>query len=194
MSNPINKVIYDGNTLIDISGTTATPSEVLSGETFFDKDGVQKSGSCTYDADTTDATASSSEILSGETAYVSGTKLTGSMTNNGSWSDTIDDVSDAITIPVGFHDGGGDVQIDSTEAAKIIAGNIKNGVTILGVLGTYSGEAASVQANKNATPDSSSQVILPDQGYDYLAQVTVAAVPYVETPTTGTNGYTATIL
>ena len=83
------------------------------------------------------------------------------------------------------------MSISSTEQAKIIASNIKSGVTILGVVGDYSGEAVAVEANKNATPATTSQVITPSTGYDYLAQVTVQAIPYTETP--NTYGTTVTI-
>ena len=114
------------------------------------------------------------------------------MTNRGAVTLTIDDKDDEITIPAGYHDGSGKAKLDSTEKAKIIAGNIKNGITILGVTGDYGGEQAVVQA-KTATPTSSSQTVLPDAGYDYLTQVTVNAVPYTETLNSA-GGYTATIL
>lgn len=192
MPNTINKVVYDGNTLIDLTGDTVQQNKVLSGYTFHYKDGTTKTGTCTYDAYTSDATASASEILATKTAYVNGSKVTGSMTNRGAVTLTIDDKDDEIAIPSGYHDGSGKAKLDSTEKAKIISGNIKNGITILGVTGDYGGEQAVVQA-KTATPTSSQQVVLPDTGYDYLTQVTVNAVPYTETLNSA-GGYTATIL
>ncbi len=90
-----------------------------------------------------------------------------------------------------YHDGSGSVTIDSIEMAKIIPGNIKAGVEILGETGTYSGEAISVQS-KTATPTNTQQVIIPDSGYDYLSQVTVNAIPYVETDNAA-GGVTITI-
>lgn len=187
-----NKVIFDGNVLIDVSTDTVAQDKVLYGYTFHYKDGTTKAGTCTYDANTSDATASASEILATKTAYVNGTKLTGEMTNRGSVTGTISGKADEYTVQAGYHDGGGKVSISSTEQAKIIAGNIKSGVTILGVEGSYTGEAIAVQANKNATPSSSEQVILPDSPNDYLAQVTVAAIPYEETLNSA-GGYTVTI-
>lgn len=192
MSNVINKVVYDGNTLIDLTGDTVEQNKVLSGYKFHYKDGTVKTGSCTYDAYTSDATASASEILATKTAYVNGSKVTGTMTNNGAVSGAISTKAGQYTVPSGYHDGSGKVQISSTEQAKIIAGNIKDGVTILGVLGTYSGAAITAQS-KSATPSSSSQTIQPDVGYDYLSSVTVNPVPYTETLNSA-GGYTATIL
>ena len=187
----INKVIYGGQTLIDITDTTALADKVLDGFYFYGRDGVKTEGTCTYNADTSDATATASEILSGSSAYVNGNKINGAMVNNGAVTGTITTKAQQYTIPVGYHDGSGKVSISSTEQAKIIASNIKNGVTILGVVGDYSGEAVAVEANKNATPATTSQVITPSTGYDYLAQVTVKAIPYTETP--NTYGTTVTI-
>lgn len=185
-----NKIIYDGTTLIDLTGDTAEADKVLSPYTFHDRSGAPVTGTCAYDADTSDATAAASEIIATKTAYVNGSKVTGSMMNNGAYTATIDDKADVVSIPVGYHDGSGSVSIDSTEAAKIIAGNIKAGVEILGVTGDYSGQGTPTQA-KTATPSSSQQTILPDAGYA-LSQVTVYAIPYTETLNSA-GGYTVTI-
>ncbi|MBQ6221623.1 MAG: hypothetical protein IJJ44_03325 [Solobacterium sp.] len=191
MPNIINKVIYGGNTLIDLTADTVIASGLQSGLTAHDKSGAVITGTNTYDADTSDATASVAEILLNKTAYVSGAKLTGTMPNRGSVSGVISTKAGVYTIQNGYHDGSGSVGISSTEQAKIIASNIKAGIQILGVTGNYSGEAVEVQA-KTATPSTSQQTILPDSGYDYLSQVTVNAIPYTETLNSA-GGYTATI-
>ena len=186
-----NKVIFGSQTIIDLTDASLGQNDgakILSGESTYGRDGEKITGSCTYDADTSDATATASEILSGQTAYVNGNKVTGTMPNRGAVSGTIDDLSTPYTVPQGYHDGSGTVEVDSTEAAKIIPGNIKDGVEILGVTGTYTGEGVTAQA-KTATPYTTQQVILPDTGYDYLSQVTVEAITYTETP----NAYGTTV-
>lgn len=187
----VNKVIYGGQTLIDLTGDTITAADLASGKTAHDKSGAVITGTSTYDADTSDATATASEILSGSTAYVRGAEVTGSMPNRGAVAGTIDTVAGTYTIQQGYHDGSGTVGIDSTEQAKIIADNIKSGVEILGVTGTYTGEEISAQS-KTATPYTTQQTILPDQGYDYLSQVTVEAIAYTETDNSA-GGKTVTI-
>ena len=187
----INKVIYGGNTLIDLTADTITASDLKDGVTAHDKSGAVITGTNTYDADTSDATAAQAEILLSKTAYVNGVKLTGTMPNNGAVTGTISTKAQQYTIAQGYHDGSGKVSIASTEQAKIIAGNIKSGVQILGVTGTYGGEAISAQT-KTVTPTVGAQTVLPDTGYDYLSQVNVNAIPYVETQNAA-GGITVTI-
>lgn len=190
----ISKIVYSGKTLIDLTADTVTAEKILKGVTAHDKSGAVITGACTYNADTSDATAAGAEILSGKTAYVNGVKIVGEMRNNGAVSGEISKKADEYTVPIGYHDGAGKVKISTTEQAKIIATNIRAGVSILGVTGTMSGtESAKAQA-KTATPKTTAQTILPDsaQGFNYLSQVTVEPIPYNESDN-AQGGKTVTI-
>lgn len=188
----VNKVIYDGNVLIDLTQDTVIADKLSSGYTAHDKSGAVITGTNTFDADTSDATATKAEILATKSAYVNGQKLTGTMTNNGAVTGTISAKAQEYTIPQGFHDGSGKVSIASTEQAKLIPENIRQGVTVLGVEGTMSGSEDVHAQSKTATPRATSQVITPDTSYNYLTQVTVEAIPYVLTDNSA-GGQTATI-
>lgn len=187
----INKVIYGSNVLIDLTGDTVEAGKMLTGYTAHDKTGAAIIGTCDFDVNSEDATAAVAEVITGKTFYARGAKLTGTMPNKGAVSGTIAAKTEEYSIPIGFHDGSGKVSIDPTEQEKIIAGNIKSGITILGVEGTYSGESITSQS-KTVTPTVTAQTIQPDDGYDYLSSVTISAIPYTETENSA-GGITVTI-
>lgn len=190
----ISKVIYGGQTLIDLTTDTVKADKLLAGYTAHGADGEVATGTCTYDMDTSEANATADEILFGKTAGVKGSMVPGTMPNNGAVSGTISTKEEQYTVPRGYHDGSGKVGIASTEKDKLIAENIRSGVTILGVEGAMSGtEGANPQA-KTVTPATTQQEVMPDteSGYNYLSQVTVLAIPYVETENSA-GGITATI-
>ena len=187
----INKIIYGGETLIDLTGDDAMANHILSGKKAHNRTGNQITGTCTYDADTTDATASADEILLNQTAYANGAKVRGTMPNNGGVTGIISTKAGQYTIPEGYHDGSGKVSIATAEQNKLIASNIRQGVTILGVEGSMSGSEDVKAQSKSVTPTTAQQIVTPDTNYNYLSQVTVAAIPYVES--TNTYGTTVTI-
>lgn len=154
----INKVIYGGRTLIDLSDDTVTADKILDGFTAHDK--------------------------KGET-------ITGTMKNNSAVAGTISSKDEQYTVPQGYHDGSGKVGIVDTEKEKLVPANIREGITLLGVEGTMSGTEDAKPQAKTVTPKTTEQTVLPDteEGYNYLSQVTVAAIPYQESenPAGGTT-------
>ena len=190
----VNKVVYGNTTLIDLTTDTATAADVLDGVYFHLKSGERVEGTCTYDADTSDATAAAGEILSTKTAYVNGVKITGSMTNKGGTGVTVNTPSaSGVAIPAGYYDGSGKAKVDSTTTTNCIANNIRSGITILGVQGTMSGSEDVHAQSKTVTPATTSQTVTPDSPtYNYLSQVTVTAIPYTETDNVA-GGTTVTI-
>ena len=116
----------------------AHPSVVINGVTYQNcpEVDIPKSGSGTakfYDASEADAVAGN--VLTGKVFIGASGQDTGSMANNGSTSGEISTKAGTVTIPSGYTSGG-TVSISSTEQAKVIAGNIKSGVTLLGVSGS----------------------------------------------------------
>ena len=173
-----NKVVLaDGTVLIDLTGDTVTAAKLLYGYTAHGADGAPVTGTCTFDADTSDANATQDHILTGKSAYVNGSKVNGSMPNRGGVTGTISTKAQEYTIQQGYHDGSGKVSIASAEQVKIIAENIRQGITILGVEGSMSGSEDVHAQSKNITPTFASQTVTPDgPTYNYLSQVVVAAI------------------
>lgn len=186
-----NKIIYFGEVLMDLTGDTVTADKILTGFTAHDKSGEIITGTCDFDSDTKDATIAVAEMLDGKTAYARGSKLEGTMPNKGAVIGIISTKDGTYTIPMGFHDGSGSVGIDGTEQEKLIPGNIKSGVNILGVEGAYGGGTVQAQS-KTVSPGKIAMTVLPDEGYDYLSQVTVNAIAYT-TSTNAAGGTTVTI-
>lgn len=85
--------------------------------------------------DTSDATAAAADILKDKTAYVNGQKVTGTITSVNAQTitpTTTDQTINGNVFLVGAITVAGD--------ANLLAENIKSGVTIFGVTGTYTGE------------------------------------------------------
>ena len=178
----INKFILGTEVKFDLTQDDVTPDKLAKGIKAHDKSGAPIVGTNTNDADTGDATAAAAEILKDKTAYVAGAKVTGTMPNNGAKHLKITDKSTAVSIPMGFHDGSGDAAIDDDEAAKLIPENIREGITLLGVLGSMSGSEGVKPQAKTVTPSFTQQEVTPDSPtYNYLSSVTVAAIPVTYT-------------
>lgn len=189
----VNKFVYFGETIFDLTADTVTADKLAQGVTAHDKSGAAITGTSTKDSDTSDATVAVAEMLAGKTAYARGTKLEGTMPNIGKQTGTISTKAQKVTISQGYHDGSGSVQISSTEQAKIIAENIREGVTILGVPGSMSGsEDENPETGREVIPSKVDQTITPNTGFTCLRELVVKAIPYA-TSQNSAGGLTVTI-
>lgn len=187
-----SKIVAGNEVLMDLTGDTVTAATLAKGVTAHDKSGAPITGTSTKDVTSTDATAAAAEILKGKTAYARGAKITGTMPNNEGVTQNISTVSGKANIPIGYHDGSGYAQIDPAEQAKLIAKNIREGITVLGVAGTMSSSEGMKPQAKTVAPTFEQQTVAPDTGYNCLSQVTVAAIKITYT-TNSAGGQTVTI-
>ena len=190
----VNKVIFGGDVIMDISSDTVAANKLLSGITAHDKTGAPITGECTYDSDTTDADATTDEILAGKYAYVNKAKLTGTMTNQGEKHYTLSTRDAEVSIPQGYHDGSGGIGLSSADKTALVAANVRQGVTVLGVEGTMSGMEGVKATSASITPYTTSQTIVPTDLGDYnsITQISIAAIAKTETDNAA-GGKTVTI-
>ena len=109
----------------------ANPSVVINGVTYQScpEVDIPKSGTGTAKYYYTgDADITSADVLTGKTGFGANGEVDGG---------SISTKAGTVSIPAGYTTGGS-VAISSTEQAKIVAANIKSGVTLLGVAGSLS--------------------------------------------------------
>ena len=178
MSEYVSKVaLANGTVLIDLTSDTVDAEHLLSGYTAHGADGALISGSCDFDSNTQNDTLLIAEALSGKTFHARGSAYTGTMANRGSVTGTISSKAQEYVIAQGYHDGTGKVSIAAAEQSKIIADNIRQGITILGVTGSMSGSEDVHAQSKVVAATFSSQIITPDSPtYNYLSEVTVSSI------------------
>lgn len=189
----INKVVLsDGTTLIDLTSDDVLAEHVQAGIKFHDKTGKPTEGTNTKTVDASEATATAAEVLDTKTFGKGSEVLTGTMPNNSGKNVELKEKTE-ITIPKGYYDGSSVAKLSAEELEKLIAENIKEGVTILGVEGSFGADDISSQ-HKVATPHfgEEPQIIKPDPGISYLTYVEIEPIK-VERVDNDFGGVTVTI-
>lgn len=125
--------------------------------------------------ETSDATGMAADVLTGKSVYSSGGAINGSMANNGSTSGTISTKAGTVTIPAGYTSGG-TVSIATAQQNLLVSGNIRSGVTVLGV----SGSSMVVDTTISASAAGASNIINGYKAYVNGSLITgTATVPTI---------------
>lgn len=112
----LKKSVSDGKSLV--AGAITEKGIITAADATFAAM-AENIGNIETGVDTSDATASADAILKDMSAYINGLKVTGTMPNIGSITQTLS-ANGSYTIPKGFHDGTGKItQNLTTQAAKI---------------------------------------------------------------------------
>lgn len=96
--------------------------------------------------DTASANLTAGDLLTGKTAFGSSGSVSGNMANNGATGGSISTKAGTVTIPAGYTSGG-TVSLASAAVADLVAGNLLNGKTVLGI----SGELVMPTISQNST-------------------------------------------
>jgi hypothetical protein len=192
MANQYNSkvVLSDGTVLIDLTQDDIKAEHVQKGIKFHDKSGAQQTGTNTKTVDASNVTAEAAEVLDGETFGKGAEVAVGTMPNNSGKGVTVTNKA-GTAIPRGYYDGSSKAAISSEDANKLVPSNIKEGVTILGVIGEFGADDISSQS-KEVTPTFEDQQISPDSGYTFLSGVLVKAIPVTRADNSA-GGVTVTI-
>ncbi len=145
---------------------------------------------------TSDATALASQMLYGVTAYVNGSKVIGTMQNRGSvGTQNLTEQGEEYTISAGYHNGLGKVK---ATISNLVSGVIKAGVTVGGILGTYTADATAqaqhILAGKSAYVNGQKvNGNMPNNGsQNATLNITGSAKPIKTIPAGYTSGGTIT--
>lgn len=85
--------------------------------------------------DTSDGTATATDAIKGTVFYVDGVRIVGDMPESAGSAETIDTKDEVVTIAAGQYTSASTVQLSTAAKNALTSGNLKSGVTILGVTG-----------------------------------------------------------
>lgn len=124
------------STKVNTADANAAAGDIRTGKTAY-VNGVKVNGTLNPGVNTSDANATAEDLLAGKTAYVGGSKITG--TAPAKAATTITPTTTDQTVAAGTHLTG---ILTIKGDPNLLAENIKSGVTIFGIEGTYTGPTA----------------------------------------------------
>lgn len=197
----VNKVIKsDGTTLIDITGTTATASDVAEGKRFFAADGTEQVGVAVMGGGSAIAVVDTEDSHGGTIRTITAVDLSADTVTAATLLQGYtahDRLGNAIT---GTASGGGaslqTKSVSPTESPQTVTPDSGydglSSVSVGAISSTYVGTEVTRQAAKTVTPTKSSQTAVASGVYTTGA-ITVAAIPAQYITTTDATATAAQI-
>ena len=154
-SGVVSGVSGGGNYALQEKSVTPTKSQisVTSDEGYYGLSGVSVAAIPDNYQDVSATTAAAADVLTGKVFTTSdGTVTTGTMTNNGAVSKTLNTTTTSYTVPAGYHDGKGKVSI-TTETKSVTPTKSAQTITPTSGKVLYSVSVAAIPANYVDTTD-----------------------------------------
>lgn len=187
----VNKLaLKTGEILFDVSQDDVKPEHVQKGIHFHDKSGAPREGTNTKTVDASEVTTEAAEVLAGKKFGKGNNIEVGTMPDN-SGVPVILSNPEGTLIPRGHYDGATPVKLSDADLANLKPENIKEGITLLGKVGSYGADDISSQS-KEVEPTFEEQIINPDTGYAFLSSVKVNPIKITRTDNDA-GGVTVTI-
>lgn len=114
--------------------------------------------------------------------------------DNGAVSKTLDAAAKSYTVPAGYHNGSGTVNIVTEEKTVTANGEVTPTAGKVFSKVIVNVENAPVLQEKTVTPTKAAQDVTPDEGYDGLSKVSVSAIPASYAVITGVTAAAADVL
>ena len=180
-NNPyVNKVVYGGTTLIDISDTTATADKILEGYTAYGADGQKLTGTASGQSlvvtDTVDEHGGTIRTITGKVVELK----TKNITSNGTFSAEDDDADGYTSVTVNVSGDAPTIQslsVTPSESQQIFNASSVDGykpVTVGAISTTYVGTGITRRSSTDLTA-SGATVTVPSGYYSEQASKAVAS-------------------
>lgn len=170
---PVNKVVYDDKTLIDLTGDTVTPAKMLSGTTAHDKSGAVVTG-------TIPIKTSSNLSASGATVSVPAGYYASDASKSVATGEATTPATTITENPSIWINSAGKITA-SVSGTKSVTPTVSEGYVSSGTEGTitvngYATKQLATWPARTITPSTSSQIAVP-AGYYTTGDITVEAIP-----------------
>ena len=142
----VNKIIFNGESVLDLTQDTATAQDVRQGKKFHLKSGASSIGTLIPGTDVSDTTATANDVVQGKYFYLqNGQRVEGNIAKRVGSNINFVIYYDNVTFSPGYYQQAINVKIDETQQKRFKPENIRDGVVLMGVTGNYVGQGIVIE-------------------------------------------------